>query len=270
MKQVPLIAFANLNVFFFLSWIDLGISLMEPLEDFEHHSLCLPRTCSRFYTSANLLTTCPGRLILGLMGVALCIPTPWITSQLRFALPVNNHAQKCPTPASGRFQTSISWTKTTLLVVLWWTRAILTAMKRCGMIFWWETFTTTTIQTELRSECICTRRISIGALRVTTWTPPRNFSSMPKIWAMSGFWRVPKWLRGWKIPKILRKRKVFHHGCARLVLPRDARTPQPTTVTTPSLKISTWKPAPSVHRIFHHLLIQMEIRLNMKIPRTDN
>ena len=89
MKQVPLIAFANLNVFlFFLSLIDLGISLMEPLEDFEHHSLCLPRICSRLYTSANLLTTCPGRLILGLMGLALCTPTPSITSQLRFALPI--------------------------------------------------------------------------------------------------------------------------------------------------------------------------------------
>ena len=217
MKQVPLIAFANLNAFF--SWIDLEISLMELLEDFEHHSLYSPKTCSRLYTSANLLTTCPGQLIFSLMGVALCTPTPWITSQLRFALPVNNHVQKCPTPASGRFQTSISWTKTTLLVVLWWTPAKLMAMKRCGMIFWWETSTTTTIQTELRSECICTRRISIGALRVTTWTPPRNFSSMPKIWAMSGFWRVPKWFRGWKIPKILRNRKAFHHGRARFVPP---------------------------------------------------
>ena len=208
MKQVPLIAFANLNVFF-LSWIDLGISLMEPLEDFEHHSLCLPRVCSRLYTSANLLTTCPGRLILGLMGLALCTPTPWITSQLRFALPVNNHVQKCPTPASGRFQTSISWTKTTLLVVLWWTRAILTAMKRCGMIFWWETSTTTTIQTELRSECICTRRIFIGALRVTTWTPPRNFSSMPKIlgdvWVLTGY-QVIAWM---KDPQDIAQAKSF-------------------------------------------------------------
>ena len=217
MKQVPLIAFANLNAFF--SWIDLEISLMELLEDFEHHSLYLPKTCSRLYTSANLLTTCPGQLIFSSMGVALCTPTPWITSQLRFALPVNNRAQKCPTPASERFQTSILWAKTTLLVVLWWTPAKLMAMKRCGMMFWWETSTTTTIETDLRSECKCTHRISRRALRVTTWTPPRNFTSMPKIWAMSGFWRVPKWLRGWKIPKILRNRKAFHHGRAGFVPP---------------------------------------------------